>query len=108
MIIKNLTQNTILVKDAKIAKSIKDRLFGLLLPSNPESLIFKTRFGIHTFGLKKPVDVIVLDEKMSVVKIKNSFPPNRLLFWNPKFDLVIELPFNSLKDTKINDLIEIT
>lgn len=97
------------IRDIKEAKSFFDRLLGLLRPSNPRSLLFKTRFGIHTFGLSVPIDVIVLDSKFRVVKLREALSSNRLFFWNPKYDTVIELPEGSIRksDIKIGDKIEL-
>jgi len=58
--LKNLTKNTIIATDLKECVSFKDRNLGLLDQQNPRSLLFKTRFGIHTFGLSEPIDVLVL------------------------------------------------
>ncbi len=98
--ILNLTKKTILSKDFKQANSFKDRSFGLLLSSNPRSLIFKTRFGLHTFFLKKAIDILVLRSDLTVVKLKKNLKPNKLFFWNPLYSLVIELPKNSIKTSK--------
>ena len=70
MIIKNQTKNTILAIDAKVAKFFVDQSLGLNRKSNPRSLVLHTHFGIHTFFLKEAIDVIVLDSKNRVVKIK--------------------------------------
>lgn len=100
MTIKNLTKNTVLSKDAKFAKSFKNRLFGLLLKSNPGTLIFKTRFGIHTFFLREPIDILILDSNKKVIKLKKDLKPNKFFFWNPKFQIVIELPCKTIINTK--------
>ncbi len=100
MILKNITKNTILARDLKETKSISDQLLGLLKKSNPKSLLFKTRFGIHTFGLKKSIDVVILDQGLKVVKLKRSLKPNSFFFWNPKYKLVIELPAGTINKTK--------
>lgn len=91
MVIKNLTKNRIISKEAKFAKSFLDRLLGLLIKSNPRTLIFKTRFGIDTFFLKEPIDVVVLDKNLKVVKLKENLRPNKLFFWNPRHFWIIEL-----------------
>lgn len=105
MTLLNITRNTVLTLDLKEAKSFTDRLLGLLKKSNPGSLLFKTRFGLHTFCLKTPIDVIVLDNKLQVVKLKESLSPNKLFFWNPRYHLVIELLPGSLNKshTKVGD-----
>lgn len=106
MKIANSSNNSVLSTDLKYAVSFGDNLFGLFKKSNPRSLLFKTRFGIHTFFLKNPIDVIVLDDKFKIVKLKTVLP-NRLFFWNPKFNMVIELPPETIKksNTKIGDLL---
>lgn len=101
MILNNITQNTIVTKDLKEATSFLDLSLGLLRKSNPRSMLFKTHFGIHTFFLTEPIDVIILDSHLKVVKMKENLKPNRLFFWNPKYYLVIELPQQSIKLSKI-------
>ncbi|KKQ66790.1 MAG: hypothetical protein US86_C0003G0033 [Candidatus Daviesbacteria bacterium GW2011_GWA2_38_24] len=100
MVIKNLTNKNILSIDAKICSSIFDKLLGMLNKNNPRTLIFYTRFGVHTFGLIKPIDVLVLDKQDRVVKLKKSLKPNSLFFWNPKYSLVIEVPEKTIEKTK--------
>lgn len=106
MIVKNLTQKTIISKDLKEAGSIFDNLSGLLKKSNPRSLLLKTRLGIHTFGLKTVIDIIVLDRNNRVAKLA-VVKPNSIFFWNPKYNLVLELPKGAIKKskTKFNDLV---
>lgn len=100
MIVKNQTKNSILATDAKVATSFLDQILGLHRKSNPRSLVFKTRFGIHTFFLKTPIDVIILDSKNQVVKVKENLQPNRIFFWNPKYNSVIELPKDTISKSK--------
>lgn len=105
----NQGKRTILSKDLKFCSSLSDQLLGLLKRSNPKSLLFRTRFGIHTFFLKEPIDVIVLDKGFKVVKLGDSVKPNRFFFWNPKHNLVIELPGGVIRATKttVGDLIQL-
>lgn len=107
MVLKNVTKNTILAKDLKEAKSALDLTLGLLRKSNPRSLLFRTNLGIHTFGLKEAIDVLVLDGNFRVVKLKQNLKPDFLFFWNPKYNLVLELPVGTIKKSKttILDLI---
>lgn len=104
VILKNATTGKIICKDLKIAESFIDRSFGLLIKTNPRNLLFKTRFGIHTFFLKEPIDVIILDSQMRVIKIKENLQPNRLFFWNPKFNITIELRNQTLNQSRIKIL----
>ena len=97
----NKITDQIICKDLKVCESFIDRMFGLLIPGNPRSLMFKTRFGIHTFFLKEEIDVLVLDSLGQVVDLKQDLKPNRLFFWNPKFSDIIELKAGTVKKFRI-------
>lgn len=94
---------------AKICRSIKDRTIGLIDRQKAEPMLFFTRFGIHTFGLKFPVDVLILGGDDRVVKIKENLTPNSFCFWLPKFNKVLELPAGYVKSMGIknNSLVKI-
>lgn len=100
MIVK-IKGSNVVCKDLKVCGSFIDRMFGLLLSKNPRSLLFKTRFGIHTFFLKEPIDVIVLNDKLQIIKVKSSLEPNQLFFWNPEYSTVIELVKDSIRKFNI-------
>lgn len=68
-----------------------------LLGSQPQATLFYTRFGIHTFGMNYPIDVVILDNKAIVQKIKENLQPNRFFFWNPLYKTVLELPEDTVK-----------
>jgi hypothetical protein len=108
MILYNQSQKTILSKDLKEAISLLDKFFGLLIKSNSRTLLFKTRFGIHTFFLKDTIDVLVLDQSSQVVKTQ-TVKPNSIFLYNPIYQIIIELPQNAIKKskTKIGDKLEI-
>lgn len=74
---------------------------GLAGFSKPQAIMFKTYFGIHTFGLRFPIDVLVLDKDEHVVKLGIGLPPNRIFFWSPIYNTIIELPEGTLKSKKI-------
>lgn len=108
MIVKNITRNTVISENLKIASSFLDRMFGLLNKNNSRSLLFKTRFGIHTFGLKNPIDIIVIDVSSQAAILK-SLKQNRLFIYNPAYNTIIELPLGSIlkSKTKKGDVIKI-
>lgn len=103
MTLKNLTTGKIICSDLKIAESFIDRILGLLIKSNPRSLLFKTRFGIHTFFLKEPIDVLILNSGYKIVELKPNLKPNRLFFWNPKFKIILELKKGRIKKFRIKE-----
>ena len=96
--IRNLTQNTILAKQYSFKKGF-GKIKGLLGKNEAEAIVFKTRFGIHTFFLNFPIDLLILDDK-GMIKLAKTVKPNRIVFWNIRFKTVIELPFNTLRQTK--------
>lgn len=94
---------------ASFADSYIKRSTGLLFKEKIEPIYIKTRFGIHTFGLKDRIDVIVLDKQHQVVKVKEELAPHTFFFWNPKYKDIIELPRGYIRkqNIKIGDKIKL-
>ncbi len=107
--IKNRTKNTDISKDFKLLKDFRSKSKGLINSKTPETVVFYTRFGIHTFGMKYPIDIIITDKKFRVICVKENLQPNRVFLWNPKGNLVIELEKGAIKksQTEVNDFLEI-
>ena len=108
--IKNRTKNKVISENFINLKGFLNKSIGLIGKNKFEAVIFTTRFGIHTFGLKFPIDVLILDDKHKVVSIREDLKPNRIFLWNPKYNLVVELENGTVKKnkTEINDFLEIT
>ncbi|HZE86865.1 MAG TPA: DUF192 domain-containing protein [Methylomirabilota bacterium] len=85
----------------KLLKSFFSKSIGLLGAKKAYPVYFTTRFGIHTFFLKFPIDVLVLDKNYIVVKLCEGLLPNRIFFWSPRFDTIIELPSGEIRKRKI-------
>ena len=100
MKIQNETKGTIVSNSAKEALSFLDRSFGLLLRENPKTLIFYTRFGLHTFGLRSSIDILVLDRNHKVVRLEKGLKPNRFFLYSPIYRTVIELPDGAIDLSK--------
>jgi uncharacterized membrane protein (UPF0127 family) len=101
----NNTENTVLAQKHSL-KTGFGKITGLLGKNEAETIVFKTRFGIHTFFLRFPIDLIILDNK-GVVKMAKTVEPNKIVFWDIRFKTVIELPLNTLNrtKTKVGDII---
>lgn len=82
---------------AKKAANLKEKIQGLIGKDKPYALTINTRFGIHTFGLKFPIDVLILNNKNKVVSIKKKLKPNRIFLWNPMYKKVVELPAGTIE-----------
>lgn len=93
------------VISVKKAKNLSEKVVGLIGKDKPVSFMLFTRFGIHTFGLKFPIDVLILDKKNKVTSLKENLMPGRIFLWNPIYDKVLELPPGTVakKKIKIND-----
>ena len=96
----NVSRKTRLSDDCKIAFTLTDRALGLLNPGNPRSLIFYTRWGIHTLFLKQPIDVLVLSDNWEVVKMVMDLKPYSFFFYAPTHKIVIELPRGAIEKSK--------
>lgn len=94
----------------KKAHSWKAKAFGLIGKKKIEPFFLETRWGIHTFGMKKSIDVIILNKNNVIVAVKEDLKPNHVFLWNPKYYRVLELPQAKIKELglKLNQKIRIT
>ena len=72
------------------------KMVGLAENIPGDAVYFRTRFGIHTFGLARPIDVLVLDNNGKLGAVFCELAPGQIRFWNPKFQHVFELPAGTL------------
>ncbi len=72
--------------------SFWEKCVGLIGKSENTCLYLETRFGIHTIGMRYKIDILILDEKNIVRKIKKSLSPNKFFFWKPIYCKVLEIP----------------
>lgn len=72
-----------------------------LIGQKPHAVCFTTRFGLHTFGMQYPIDVVILNKNNVVKVVKENLKPNNFFFWNPLYNKVIELPEREIKKRKI-------
>jgi uncharacterized membrane protein (UPF0127 family) len=98
--VKNITKKTIVAKQVVEANGMLQKSFGLLLYKAPKAMLFQTRFGIHTFFMRYPIDVVILDKEFKVVALKIDMKPGRIFVWNPRYEYVLELPQGSIVETK--------
>lgn len=87
--------------EVKKLSTTQERVVGLIGKGKPEPVLIKTRFGIHTFGLKFSIDAVVLDKHKHVVRCKENLKPFRVFVWNPKHDTILELPHGTIRHKSI-------
>lgn len=93
----------------KFLKSFDQKTQGLIGKKGVKNVYFETRWGIHTFFMKTPIDVVILDDKSRVVKLKSGLPPNNIFLWNPRFYRILELNYGEIskKKIKLNSAIDL-
>jgi hypothetical protein len=70
------------------------RLVGLLGRSSlsaGEGIWIQPSSGIHTFGMKFPIDVVGLDREMRILKLWRQVKPQRMTSVSTKVNSVLEL-----------------
>lgn len=98
----NETRGTVLGDRVRIADTGLTRIVGLLgereLPAGDGLLILPSQ-GIHTWGMRFPIDVVVLDGGWNVLALRRRMRAFRMtrIFW--KAAAVLELPPGMLDST---------
>jgi hypothetical protein len=85
----------------KFLKGQAEKIMGLIKYQKACPVFFKTHWGIHTFGLKFPIDVLILDSEYKVIKTVTGLLPKRVFLWPPVYENVVELPFGEVRRLKI-------
>jgi uncharacterized membrane protein (UPF0127 family) len=109
----NATRKTWLATKVRKADSFLTRLIGLLKRSNlgpEEALWLMPSKGIHTIGMKFPIDVVFLNRGNAVVGLVQGMAPFRLSSVHFTSYSVLELPTGTIKKsrTEVGDQFEIS
>jgi hypothetical protein len=100
MIVRNSTRGTSVSESVRILTRWGETAQGLIAETTPEAVLLRTRWGIHTFGVKFPIDVVVYDSTNTVRAVCESLKPFRFFFWNPQWENVLELPTGTIAATR--------
>jgi uncharacterized membrane protein (UPF0127 family) len=109
----NLTKNTWLATKIRKADNFLTRLVGLLKRSTlgpEEALWLMPSKGIHTIGMKFPIDVIFLTKDNLVLSVTSGLAPYRISGVHLRGFSVLELPNGTVKksQTEVGDQLEIS
>ena len=88
----------------EVASTSRTRMVGLLGRTGldaGEGLWIKPSSGVHTIGMKFPIDVIGLDKKNRVIKLWRCLVPYRLTSIHWKMSSVLELPAGRIEECQI-------
>lgn len=107
--IANLSSNKNLRIKIVELKNIWSKSLGVIPLNKDLGVFMKTHFGIHTFFVAKPLDIVILDKNRKVKRLEKKLKPGKLFFWNPIFNSVLELPQGSIDKLEIKkgDIIRI-
>lgn len=99
-----------IAKHVRIAASSTERRKGLLGISEMDresGLWIHPCEAIHTFGMKMAIDVIFLDRKYRIKKMRRQISPNRIAFCISASS-VVELPAGTIvaSGIEVNDRLE--
>ena len=81
ILVRNLTRQTVLAGRAEMADTSAKRRVGLLQHkslASGEGLWIVPCESVHTFFMKFPIDLIYLDKRLGVRKVRHAVPPWRL------------------------------
>jgi uncharacterized membrane protein (UPF0127 family) len=100
--VHNQTRNAMLADHAGIADTSKARRTGLLRHNTLEpgdGLWIAPCEAVHTFGMKFPIDVLYLNRKKKVIKIRENMLRSRVSFCL-RAHSVLELPAGTCAATR--------
>lgn len=111
----NRSKQTVLASEAELADTSWTRMKGLL-GQKPEDfsagkgLWITPSQGVHTIGMKFPIDVVYLDSGHRVIHVSHSLVPFRFAAVKFRARSVVELPAGTLAQThtSVGDVLEIS
>ncbi len=107
--IRNTTKNKVLANKAVFARSMFEKMIGLMFKSKINyGLVFifniEKKVNFHTCFMNFPIDFIFLSEKMKVLKTVHNVKPFRMnIFGVGKY--VVELKAGDSLNTSVGDTI---
>jgi uncharacterized membrane protein (UPF0127 family) len=109
----NQSRGTLVGERVELADTSLTRFWGLLgrrEVSTGGGLWIMPSSGVHTMGMRFPIDVVGLDKQMRVVKLWHRLVPFRVTSVNLKTKSVIELAAGRIRECRIEigDVLEVT
>jgi len=107
--IRNLTRDTIIAWQPRIARSLAWRLRGMIARDFTafDALLFPGCNAIHTWGMRIPLDVLFLDADGRVCALRTDLRPWRLAVAR-RARRVVELPAGAIvrSSTRVGDAVD--
>jgi len=111
MVLVNATRKTVVSDKCHFADTVLKRMVGLLNRGQfdrGEGLLLDKCYGVHTFGMRFPIDILFLDKDLRVIRAVKALPPFRTCVVK-KSVYVLEVPVGALdaSGTQEGDQIQI-
>ncbi|NQU09451.1 DUF192 domain-containing protein [bacterium] len=111
MVLFNTTKKTVVSEHCRFANSVLKRMVGLLnrkVFAPGEGLLLDKCYGIHTVGMRFPIDVLFLSRDLCVMRAVKALPPLRTCMVRHAV-YVLELPEGAIdrSQTVAGDQIQI-
>ena len=112
MQVKNLSRMTMIGDQVRVADSSITRMVGLLGRRGlepGEGLWIRPSSGVHTVGMRFPIDVIGLDRELRIVRLWRELVPYRVTSVSFRLKSVIELSAGQIaaSGSEIGDVVTI-
>lgn len=110
--VRNLTRGNVLGAEILLADTSVSRALGLLGKSGVNAgcgILISPSSGVHTIGMRFPIDVVGLDSQLRVVKLWPRLAPFRLTALTLKVRSVLELAAGEIaaKSLHLGDQLEV-
>ena len=105
MVLVNATKKTVVSDNCHFANTVLKRVVGLLNRGKfdkGEGLLLDRCYGIHTFGMRFPIDVLFLDKDLCVIRAVKALPPYRTCVVK-KSVYVLEVPVGALDESRTGE-----
>ena len=86
----------------KVCNNFFSRLIGNMFTKNIKPLVFNHCNSIHTFFMKKNIDVLMFDKNKKLLKTYENLRPWKIIFSKKNTYYIVELEAKTIKG---NDLI---
>jgi len=103
----NKTTGEVLANRVELADTFWRRFRGLMFRRNfrrGQALLFKlskpSRYGVHMFFVRFPIDLLYLNSKFSVVDMRQTLGPWRIHRPRVKANYIVELPVGTISRTR--------
>jgi len=105
MVLVNATHKTVVSDRCHFANTVLKRMIGLLNRGRfdqGEGLLLDRCYGIHTFGMRFPIDVLFLDKDLHVIRAIKALPPYRTCAVK-KSVYVLEVPVGAIEASRTEE-----